>query len=164
MIVRAKRCCSRELESENNVSHQGRQDGRRQALVKLLLLCSVPIALTQRPGKLLAEEATKESADKDQSIVGGLLSLFDPNETTKQGKKLPKAYLKSARDVVKTLRDSFSEDSQNDAKFRRNADNAKGAIKEYISNWRGANLVDAEVGMAILHPEQCSFFFVYFLF
>ncbi|CAM6088011.1 unnamed protein product [Calypogeia fissa] len=121
-----------------------RQIGRRQAFATMLVLCSVPIVLTQIPGALLAEEEAKEAEKKDEGVLGGLLSLFDPNETTKQGKKLPKAYLKSARDVVQTLRASFSEDSQNEAQFRRNADSAKGAIRDYISSWRGAKLVGAE--------------------
>lgn len=72
-------------------------------------------------------------------------SIFDPNEKTKSGKVLPKGYLKAAREVVRTLRESLEEDTKDVAKFRRNADAAKESIREYLSGWRGQQTVVAEV-------------------
>lgn len=71
--------------------------------------------------------------------------MFDPNEKTKSGKVLPKAYLKSARELVRTLRDSLKEDPKDLAKFRRTADAAKESIREYLSGWRGQITVAKEV-------------------
>ncbi|MQL79052.1 hypothetical protein Taro_011492 [Colocasia esculenta] len=62
----------------------------------------------------------------------------------KVGKVLPKAYLKSAREVVKTLRESLEEDGKDVAKFRRTADAAKESIREYLSGWRGQQAVITE--------------------
>uniref|UniRef100_A0A1D1Y7P4 Thylakoid lumenal protein At1g03610, chloroplastic n=1 Tax=Anthurium amnicola TaxID=1678845 RepID=A0A1D1Y7P4_9ARAE len=59
-------------------------------------------------------------------------------------KVLPKAYLKSAREVVKTLRESLEEDSKDVAKFRRSADAAKESIREFLSGWKGQQAVVAE--------------------
>lgn len=81
----------------------------------------------------------------DATVVDAIKSLFDPNERTKSGKVLPKAYLKSAREVVKTLRESLGEDGRDVAKFRRSADAAKESIREYLSTWRGQQAVAAEV-------------------
>ncbi|KAL8485267.1 hypothetical protein ACS0TY_027534 [Phlomoides rotata] len=86
---------------------------------------------------VLAEEKSNVLEDKDEDVVGALKSLFDPNEKTKSGKVLPKAYLKSAREVVKTLRESLKEDSKEMAKFRRTADAAKESIRDYLNDWRG---------------------------
>lgn len=72
------------------------------------------------------------------------MSIFDPNEKTKSGKVLPKAYLKTAREVVKTLRESLDEDEKDVAKFRRTADAAKESIREYLNGWRGQPAVVAE--------------------
>lgn len=58
---------------------------------------------------------------------------------------LPKAYLKSAREVVKTLRESVNEDPKDNAKFRRTADAAKASIRDYLGNWRGNQIVFKEV-------------------
>lgn len=92
-----------------------------------------------------AEENSNALESKDESVVGALKSLFDPNEKTKSGKVLPKAYLKSAREVVKTLRDSLKEDTKDIAKFRRTADAAKESIREYLNGWRGQKTVVNEV-------------------
>lgn len=81
---------------------------------------------------------------EDEGILSSITSLLDPNEKTKSGKVLPKAYLKSAREVVKTLRDSLKEDSKDNAKFRRNADAAKESIRDYLGNWRGQAIVSHE--------------------
>uniref|UniRef100_A0A1D1ZBF0 Photosystem II protein n=1 Tax=Anthurium amnicola TaxID=1678845 RepID=A0A1D1ZBF0_9ARAE len=85
-----------------------------------------------------------EDVDSDKGVVGSIKSLFDPNENTKSGKVLPKAYLKSAREVVKTLRESLEEDSKDVAKFRRSADAAKESIREFLSGWKGQQAVVAE--------------------
>ncbi|KAL7105233.1 hypothetical protein ACP275_07G031500 [Erythranthe tilingii] len=79
--------------------------------------------------------------EEDEGLGVALKSLFDPNEKTKSGKVLPKAYLKSAREVVKTLRESVNEDTKNNAKFRRTADAAKESIREYLSSWSGQKTV-----------------------
>ncbi|GAB2276855.1 hypothetical protein Dimus_011567 [Dionaea muscipula] len=81
---------------------------------------------------------------EDKGIVGAINSLFDANEKTKLGRVLPKAYLKSAREVVKTLRESLKEDVKDMAKFRRTADAAKESIREYLSNWKGQQTVIRE--------------------
>ncbi|KAF8106439.1 hypothetical protein N665_0139s0033 [Sinapis alba] len=83
-------------------------------------------------------------------VVGAFKSLFDPNERTKSGKELPKAYLKSAREVVKTMRESLKENPKDNAKFRRSADSAKESIRDYLSNWRGQESVAGEESYAEL--------------
>uniref|UniRef100_A0A453LS51 Uncharacterized protein n=1 Tax=Aegilops tauschii subsp. strangulata TaxID=200361 RepID=A0A453LS51_AEGTS len=90
-------------------------------------------------------------------------SLFDPNEETKGGKVLPKAYLKAAREVVRTLRESLGEgDAAGDsASFRRGADSAKTSIREFIGGWRGQPAVAREVQPASSNSipfllSQCS--------
>ncbi|KAK1437509.1 hypothetical protein QVD17_03300 [Tagetes erecta] len=85
--------------------------------------------------------ALAEDEQQDESLVGAIKSLFDPNEKTKTGKVLPKAYLSSAREVVKTLRESLKEDPNDMAKFRRVADAAKESIRDYLGNWRGQQSV-----------------------
>lgn len=92
---------------------------------------------------MLAEEIAKK--EEGGTFVDGVLELLDPDQLTKTGKKLPKKYVKSVRDVVKNLRESFAQDSNDGAKFRRNADSAKEAIREYLQNWRGSKVVEAEV-------------------
>ncbi|CAO2832109.1 unnamed protein product [Amaranthus hypochondriacus] len=83
--------------------------------------------------------AAEKADDKqeDEGVLDTIKSLFDPNEKTKSGKVLPKAYLKSAREVIKNLRESLKEDPKDNAKFRRTADSAKESIREYLINWRG---------------------------
>ncbi|KAK6117165.1 hypothetical protein DH2020_049044 [Rehmannia glutinosa] len=98
----------------------------------------------------LAEENSNALEGKDESVVGALKSLFDPNEKTKSGKVLPKAYLKSAREVVKTLRESLKEDTTDIAKFRRTADAAKESIREYLNGWRGQKTVVNEESYVML--------------
>jgi hypothetical protein len=94
-------------------------------------------------GRARAEE---ESDAGGEGVVGAIKSLFDPNEETKAGKVLPKAYLKAAREVVRTLRESLEEDAAGDsAKFRRGADSAKVSIREFLGGWRGQPSVAKEV-------------------
>ncbi|CAK7327052.1 unnamed protein product [Dovyalis caffra] len=90
------------------------------------------------------DESTDQEEEKDDGVVGAIKPLFDPNEKTKSGKLLPKAYLKSARDVVKNLRESLKEDPKDIAKFRRTADAAKESIREYLGSWRGQEKVVRE--------------------
>lgn len=82
-------------------------------------------------------QARAKEEEKDDGVAGAIKSLFDPNEKTKSGKLLPKAYLKAAREVVKNLRESLKEDTKDIAKFRRVADAAKESIREYLGSWRG---------------------------
>ncbi|XP_028756607.1 photosystem II D1 precursor processing protein PSB27-H2, chloroplastic isoform X2 [Neltuma alba] len=91
-----------------------------------------------------AEEKETAQKEEDKGFIDAVKSLFDPNEKTKSGKVLPKAYLKSAREVVKTLRDSLNEDPNDITKFRRTADAAKESIREYLSNWKGQKAVVEE--------------------
>lgn len=102
------------------------------------------------PPVVWAEEKSNGQEDEGTGVIGAITSLFDPNEKTKSGKLLPKAYLKSAREVVKTLRDSLKEDTKDIAKFRRTADAAKESIREYLSNWRGQQTVVQEESYVVL--------------
>lgn len=97
------------------------------------------------PPVVWAEDKSNGQEEEDTGVIGAITSLFDPNEKTKSGRLLPKAYLKSAREVVKTLRESLKEDPKDIAKFRRTADAAKESIREYLSNWRGQQTVVQEV-------------------
>ncbi|KAL3505919.1 hypothetical protein ACH5RR_031301 [Cinchona calisaya] len=101
------------------------------------------------PAASAGEESNGEE-DKDDGVVGAIKSLFDPNEKTKSGKLLPKAYLNSAREVVKTLCDSLKEDPKDVSKFRRTADAAKESIRDYINNWKGQKTVMNEESYVLL--------------
>ncbi|CAN1280152.1 Photosystem II D1 precursor processing protein PSB27-H2, chloroplastic [Linum perenne] len=87
----------------------------------------------------------EQGEEKNVGAIGAIKSFLDPNEKTKSGKLLPKAYLNTAREVVKTLRESVQEDPKDNAKFRRTADAAKESIRNYLSNWRGQDKVVREV-------------------
>ncbi|KAF8392358.1 hypothetical protein HHK36_022700 [Tetracentron sinense] len=125
---------------------------RRRALLisgaSLVSILTLNCGLT--PLLVRAEEESKVLEDEDNGIIGAVKSLFDPNEKTNSGKVLPKAYLKSAREVVKTLRESLKEDPKDNAKFRRTADAAKESIREYLSNWRGQQTVVTEESYVVL--------------
>lgn len=97
------------------------------------------------PMKVLAAEKSSIQEEEDKGVIGAIKSLFDSNEKTKSGKVLPKAYLKSAREVVKTLRESLKEDPKDIVKFRRTADAAKDSIRDYLGNWKGQSTVAQEV-------------------
>ncbi|XP_023006140.1 photosystem II D1 precursor processing protein PSB27-H2, chloroplastic [Cucurbita maxima] len=97
-----------------------------------------------------AEETPNHKEEEENGVIGTIKSIFDPNERTKSGKVLPKAYLKSAREVVKTLRESLQEDSKDGAKFRRTADAAKESIRDYLGNWLGQQAVIQEESYAVL--------------
>ncbi|XP_050372491.1 photosystem II D1 precursor processing protein PSB27-H2, chloroplastic [Argentina anserina] len=99
--------------------------------------------LARAPLPVLADDKPSGEDDKD-GVFGAIQSLLDANTKTKSGRVLPKAYLKSAKEVVKTLRESLQEDPKDNAKFRRTADAAKESIREYLSNWRGKPTVSQE--------------------
>ncbi|XP_010457624.1 PREDICTED: photosystem II D1 precursor processing protein PSB27-H2, chloroplastic-like [Camelina sativa] len=100
---------------------------------------------------LQAQAAAEDKVEEGEGVVvSAFKTLFDPNEKTKSGKELPKAYLKSAREVVKTMRESLKENPKDNAKFRRSADAAKESIRDYLSNWRGQNSVSGEESYAEL--------------
>ncbi|KAK4283354.1 hypothetical protein QN277_000312 [Acacia crassicarpa] len=116
--------------------------GRRHALVSAGT--SLVTVTLLSPFLAWAEEKEPAQKEEDKGLIDAIKSLFDPNEETKSGKVLPKAYLKSAREVVKTLRDSLNEDPNEITKFRRTADAAKESIREYLSNWKGQKAVVQE--------------------
>ncbi|XP_020534229.1 photosystem II D1 precursor processing protein PSB27-H2, chloroplastic isoform X2 [Jatropha curcas] len=122
---------------------QAAPPSRRHILVysaSFLAILNLNCILT--PSPVRAEDEPNEQ--KENGVVGAIKSLFDPNEKTKSGKLLPKNYLKSAREVVKTLRESLQEDPKDIAKFRRTADAAKESIREYLGSWRGQEKVARE--------------------
>ena len=111
------------------------------------------------PSMVWAEEKSSDKEDDDKGVIGAIKSLFDPNEKTKKGKVLPKAYLKSAREVVKTLRESLNEAPNDIAKFRRTADSAKESIREYLGSWRGKQNVAQEVYTFLVFFEFVAILF-----
>nr|XP_043630912.1 photosystem II D1 precursor processing protein PSB27-H2, chloroplastic [Erigeron canadensis]XP_043630913.1 photosystem II D1 precursor processing protein PSB27-H2, chloroplastic [Erigeron canadensis] len=129
------------LQSKCHVVHREIGSSRRHMLasggVALVSVFVYPPLIAQA-----IDEPDEE--EKDETLIGAMKSLFDPNEKTKSGKVLPKAYLNSAREVVKTLRESLKEDPNDMAKFRRVADAAKESIREYLGSWRGQQTVSNE--------------------
>lgn len=128
-------------------SPQPAPSSRRHIIVSTgaSLLPTLTINYGLTPSVVWAKEKSNGQEEEDSGIIGTVKSLLDPNEKTKSGKVLPKAYLKSARGVVKTLRESLKEDPQDITKFRRTADAAKESIREYLSSWRGQQTVVQEV-------------------
>lgn len=117
--------------------------------------CRLPITRRAHAASLLlfglagapapVRAAEEDGSGGEEGVLGAIKSIFDPNEKTKAGKTLPKAYLKAAREVVRTLRESLEEDDGGDmARFRRNADAAKESIREFLGGWRGQQAVAAE--------------------
>nr|CAB3498220.1 unnamed protein product [Digitaria exilis] len=110
---------------------------RAHAASLLLGLTGMAVAPARADGE--------SSGGGEEGVLGAIKSIFDPNEKTKAGKVLPKAYLKAAREVVRTLRESLEGDDGGDmAKFRRNADDAKASIREFLGGWRGQQAVAGE--------------------
>lgn len=128
-------------------SSQAAPSSRRHTIVCTGALFVTTLAFNYglTPSVVWAEDKSNGQEEDDSGVVGAIKSLLDPNEKTKSGKVLPKAYLKSAREVVKTLRESLKEDPNDIAKFRRTADAAKESIREYLSSWRGQKTVAQEV-------------------
>jgi hypothetical protein len=58
-----------------------------------------------------AKADDESNGGSEEGVLGDMKSIFAPNEKTKAGKVLPKVYLKGAREVVRTLRESLEEDS-----------------------------------------------------
>ncbi|XP_057476911.1 photosystem II D1 precursor processing protein PSB27-H2, chloroplastic [Actinidia eriantha] len=131
---------------------QESSSSRRHVLVcgSVSLITTLTFNFSPIPLFALAGDETKSEDDKDEGVIGAVKTLFDPNEKTKSGKVLPKAYLKSAREVVKTLRDSLKENPKDVAKFRRTADSAKESIREYLSGWMGQKTVVNEESYVVL--------------
>ncbi|KAK4357170.1 hypothetical protein RND71_022780 [Anisodus tanguticus] len=131
------------LQSRSSGILSSKEEATRRQLLALGLVSPLVTLITLNCGLavLPARAEDQEIQDKDESVVGAIKSLFDPNETTKSGKVLPKAYLNSAREVVKTLRESLKEDPNDMSKFRRTADAAKESIREYLGGWRGQKSV-----------------------
>lgn len=117
---------------------------RRVICAGASILTVLAINYGLEPSPVWAEDKSNGEEEKD-GVLGALQSLLESNTKTKSGRVLPKAYLKSAKEVVKTLRESLNEDPKDNAKFRRNADAAKESIREYLSNWRGQQTVAQEV-------------------
>jgi len=116
---------------------------RAHAASLLLGLAAMAVAA---PAPARADDGSNGGGEEEEGVLGAIKSIFDPNEKTKAGKVLPKAYLKAAREVVRTLRESLEEDDGGDmARFRRNADAAKESIREFLGGWRGQQAVAAEV-------------------
>ncbi|CAJ1977211.1 unnamed protein product [Sphenostylis stenocarpa] len=101
------------------------------------------------PSLVWAEEKSGDKEEEDKGIIGAIKSFFDPNEKTKSGK--------SAREVVKTLRESLNETTDDIAKFRRTADSAKESIQEYLGSWRGNQTIVQKESYAILEKVIRSF-------
>ncbi|KAF7837297.1 photosystem II D1 precursor processing protein PSB27-H2, chloroplastic isoform X1 [Senna tora] len=135
------------LQSRSNVALPSSKasSSRRHALVSVgTSLVTMTFCYGLSPLLVVAEEKETAEEEEDKGLIDAVKSLFDPNEKTKSGKVLPKAYLKSAREVVKTLRESLNEDPNDNAKFRRTADAAKESIREYLGNWRGQQAIVQE--------------------
>jgi hypothetical protein len=116
----------------------------RRAHAASLLLLGLAGAAVPAPARAAEEDGS--GGGGGEGVLGAIKSIFDPNETTKAGKVLPKAYLKAAREVVRTLRESLEEDDGGDmARFRRNADAAKESIRAFLGGWRGQQAVADEV-------------------
>lgn len=144
-----------QLRSHALLPSQQSSSSRRQVVVygvaPILTILSFNYGLM--PSLVLAEDkSNRQEEEEDAGVIGAIKSLFDPNEKTKSGKVLPKAYLKLAREVVKNLRESLKEDSKDLAKFRRTADAAKESIREYLSNWQGQQTVAQEVFLTNFYP------------
>ncbi|CAH9086203.1 unnamed protein product [Cuscuta epithymum] len=134
-------------------SHHDVLAGEEQSRRRFLLGCSmIPfVSFNGRFGLLPAWAGEKsKAAQDDEGVIGALKSLFEPNEKTKSGKFLPKDYLKSVREVIKTLRESLEEDPNDMAKFRRTADAAKESIRAYLGGWRGDKTVVNEESYEML--------------
>ena len=120
--------------------------------VHLVLIAFCHLAAPHCPAinEAFADELQPRSTLTSESIsqptpLQNLLSAFDSFEVLPSGKKLPKDYLATAREVVRCLRDSLGTDSASESGFRRSADAAKTAIRNYIGSWKNSPLVSGEV-------------------
>lgn len=94
-----------------------------------------------------AEEVQAAEEKMGPSVIESVFSFFDSEGTTKSGRKLPKAYIQNAKEVVRTLRESLSDDTTS---FGKKADTAKQAVRTYLINWRGSKTVATEVRSFVL--------------
>lgn len=114
---------------------------RRQALLAL----SIGLGCILQNDSAQAAETESAAATKGESPLDSIASFLDPDELAPSGRKIPKAYKKQVKEVVKTLRESLADSSSQTRDFRRKADPAKEAIRAYIVNWRGAKELQSEV-------------------
>lgn len=132
-----------EMQSRCVLPSQETSSRRRVICAGASILTVLAINYGLEPSPVWAEDKSNGEEEKD-GVLGALQSLLESNTKTKSGRVLPKAYLKSAKEVVKTLRESLNEDPKDNAKFRRTADAAKESIREYLSTWRGQQTVAQE--------------------
>ncbi|KAF0935246.1 hypothetical protein E2562_031540 [Oryza meyeriana var. granulata] len=119
--------------------------GARLSVTRRALLLAAVVGSAAGRVRAAEEKAEGGGGGGEEGVLDAIKSIFDPNERTKAGKVLPKAYLKAAREVVRTLRESLKEEHGGDvAKFRRGADAAKESIREFLAGWRGQQAVAAE--------------------
>ncbi|XP_061338649.1 photosystem II D1 precursor processing protein PSB27-H2, chloroplastic isoform X2 [Gastrolobium bilobum] len=142
------------LQSRSNIALppvEASSSSRRHLLVNVgSSLVTMTCCCGLSPLMVWAEEKSTDKEEDDTGVIGTIKSLLDPNEKTKSGKLLPKAYLKSARELVKTLRESLNEAPADITKFRRTADAAKESIREYLGSWRGQQTVVQEESYVVL--------------
>ncbi|KAJ7569414.1 hypothetical protein O6H91_01G077000 [Diphasiastrum complanatum] len=126
--------------SRNPLSHcHSQQISRRKFSIPLSSLSLATLLIWQSQGRVWADVIKNEdTGNANSNVFRGLESFLDPTEVTKSGKKLPKSYVQSAREVVRALRESLKEDAKDEEKFRRSGDSAKEAIRVYLSSWRGS--------------------------
>ncbi|KAI5070112.1 hypothetical protein GOP47_0014455 [Adiantum capillus-veneris] len=144
---------------QGNCAKQGKWEISRREWLALAICVSENVcagSFMRRADAAQEEMTTSEASAKSDagkqtdadgylvSPLSGLLTLFDTNEKTKSGKLLPKSYLKSARNVVKSLKESLKEESSKEVDVRKSADQAKEAIRDYLQNWRGQKAVESE--------------------
>ncbi|KAF7060903.1 hypothetical protein CFC21_067648 [Triticum aestivum] len=141
---RCYRCCS--SSTPPPPKQRAAESKRRPIRGARLLLTRRALAGAVATVTLAVAGRARAAEEGGEGVVGAFKSLFDPNEETKAGKVLPKAYLKAAREVVRTLRESLGEgDAAGDsASFRRGADSAKTSIREFLGGWRGQPAVAKE--------------------
>eukprot|EP00252_Welwitschia_mirabilis_P008909 TRINITY_DN2115_c0_g1_i2.p1 TRINITY_DN2115_c0_g1~~TRINITY_DN2115_c0_g1_i2.p1 ORF type:complete len:250 (-),score=25.81 TRINITY_DN2115_c0_g1_i2:170-919(-) len=109
------------------------------------LVESPPFHCKTRGEEQKSEETSEnKGSENDEGLLGGLKALLDPNGKTKSGRILPKNYLKNANDIVKNLRETLKEDTNDAAKFRRTADSAKDSIKAFLKDWTNQKSVASE--------------------
>ncbi|XP_024196350.2 UDP-glucose iridoid glucosyltransferase [Rosa chinensis] len=117
-----------QMHSKCGLPSQGASSTRRLVVyagASILAVLATDYALVPLP--VLADDKSNGEEEKD-GVLGAIQSLLETNTKTKSGRVLPKAYLKTAKEVVKTLRESVQEDPKDKAKFRRTADAAKESI------------------------------------
>lgn len=92
-------------------------------------------------------KGSQEAPASNRMSTVAFLPFGGPStETTSAGLVLPKDYAASAREVTSRLRESLeAEGAGKEAKFRDKAEAAKGAIRQYIQQWKGKGVENAKV-------------------